>query len=85
MGGVQHPLSFPVPTEQVWDELFPRDGLTDNGRDAYPALCVLPRCSSWGRVKLQSQCTGHEYMKEQISHCTWCRWESASVVTTGRY
>lgn len=84
MEGVQHPLSLPVPTEQVWDELFPRDGLTDN-RDAQPALCALSRGSSWGGVELQSQCTGHKCMKEQITHCTWCRWELASMLISGRY
>lgn len=37
MEGVLHPLSLPVPTEQVWDGHFPRDSLTDS-REMLPCV-----------------------------------------------
>lgn len=40
MEGVQQPLFFPDPTEKSGMSFFPRDGLTDNRRDAYPPLCL---------------------------------------------
>lgn len=84
MEGVQQPLSFPDPTEKSGMSFFPRDGLTDNRRDACPPLCLT---QGWflGQGRAAVTITGHECMKEQISHCTWRRWESASVVTTGKY